>query len=50
MKRTWILCLIGLFYLGSVASSQAQQTGGIEKAVAALEEHGFSLKRQIILT
>ena len=38
MKRTWILCLIGLFYLGSVASSQAQQTGGIEKAVAALEE------------
>jgi len=25
-------------YLGSVASSQAQQTGGIEKAVAALEE------------
>src|SRR6266478_986667 len=38
MKRTWILCLIGLLYLGSVASSQAQQTGGIEKAVAALEE------------
>ena len=38
MKRTWILCLIGLLYLGSVASSQAQQAGGIEKAVAALEE------------
>jgi ketosteroid isomerase-like protein len=38
MKRTWTLCLIGLLYLGSVASSQAQQTGGIEKAVAALEE------------
>jgi len=38
MKRTWILCLIGLLYLGSVASSRAQQTGGIEKAVAALEE------------
>lgn len=38
MKRTWILCLIGLLCLGSVASSQAQQTGGIEKAVAALEE------------
>lgn len=38
MKRTWILCLFGLLYLGSVASSQAQQTGGIEKAVAALEE------------
>jgi ketosteroid isomerase-like protein len=38
MKRTWILCLIGLLYLGSVASSQAQQTGGTEKAVAALEQ------------
>jgi len=38
MKRTWILCLIGLLYLGSLASSQAQQTGGIEKAVTALEE------------
>ena len=38
MKRTWILCLIGLLCLGSIASSQAQQTGGIEKAVAALEE------------
>ena len=38
MKRTWILCLVGLLYLGSAASSQAQQTGGIEKAVAALEE------------
>jgi ketosteroid isomerase-like protein len=38
MQRTWILCLIGLLYLESVASSQAQQTGGIEKAVAALEE------------
>ena len=38
MKRTWILCLIGLLCLRSVASSQAQQTGGIEKAVAALEE------------
>jgi ketosteroid isomerase-like protein len=38
MKRTWILCLIGLLSLGSAAWSQAQQTGGIEKAVAALEE------------
>jgi len=38
MKRTWILWLLCLLYLGSVASSQAQQTGGIEKAVAALEE------------
>jgi ketosteroid isomerase-like protein len=38
MKRSWIFCLIGLLYLGSAAWSQAQQTGGIEKAVAALEE------------
>src|SRR6201984_1963125 len=42
MKRTWILCLIGLLYQGSVASSQAQQAGGIEKAVAALEEQWLS--------
>ena len=38
MKRTWIWCLIGLISLGSAAWSRAQQTGGIEKAVAALEE------------
>ncbi len=38
MKRTWIWCLIGLLSLGSAAWSQAQTTGGIEKAVAALEE------------
>jgi ketosteroid isomerase-like protein len=38
MKRAWILYLVGLLYLASVASSQAQKTGGIEKAVAALEE------------
>jgi ketosteroid isomerase-like protein len=38
MKKTWILCLTGLLLLGSTAWSQAQQTGGIEKAVAALEE------------
>ena len=38
MKRSWIFCLIGLLCLGSAAWSQAQQTGGIEKAVAALEE------------
>jgi ketosteroid isomerase-like protein len=34
MKRTWILCLVGLFLLGSVAWSQ----DGSEKAVAALEQ------------
>jgi ketosteroid isomerase-like protein len=38
MKRTWILCLIGLLSLGSAAWSQAQTTGGTEKAVAALEQ------------
>src|SRR6202158_6148437 len=37
MKRTWILCLIGLLSLGIAAWSQAQTTGGTEKAVAALE-------------
>src|SRR6266849_7440896 len=38
MKRTWILCLIGLLSLGSAAWSQAQTTGGTERAVAALEQ------------
>jgi ketosteroid isomerase-like protein len=38
MKRTWMWCLIGLLSLGSAAWSQAQTTGGTEKAVAALEE------------
>ena len=38
MQRTWILCLIGLLSLGSAAWSQAQTTGGTEKAVAALEQ------------
>jgi ketosteroid isomerase-like protein len=38
MKRTWIFCLIGLLSLGSAAWSQAQTTGGTEKAVAALEQ------------
>jgi len=38
MKRTWILCLIGLLSLGSAAWSQAQTTGGTEKSVAALEQ------------
>src|SRR6266849_203078 len=38
MKKTWMWCLIGLFSLGSAAWSQAQTTGGTEKAVAALEQ------------
>jgi ketosteroid isomerase-like protein len=38
MKKTLMCCLIGLLSLGSAAWLQAQQTGGTEKAVAALEQ------------
>jgi ketosteroid isomerase-like protein len=38
MKRTAKWCLIGLVLVLSAARSQAQMTGGTEKAVAALEE------------
>ena len=38
MKRTWILFLVGLLSLGIATRSQAQATGGTEKAVAALEQ------------
>ena len=38
MKKTLMWCFIGLLSLGSVAWSQAQTTGGTEKAVAALEQ------------
>src|SRR6266851_6219474 len=38
MKKTLMWCFIGLLSLGSAAWSQAQTTGGTEKAVAALEE------------
>jgi uncharacterized protein (TIGR02246 family) len=38
MKRTWILFLAGLFSLGITTRSQAQTTGGTDKAVAALEQ------------
>jgi ketosteroid isomerase-like protein len=38
MRKMLMWCLIGLILLGSAAWSQAQQTGGTEKAVAALEE------------
>ena len=37
MKKALMLCLIGLISLGSAAWTQAQQTGGTEQAVAALE-------------
>jgi uncharacterized protein (TIGR02246 family) len=38
MKKPLMWCLIALLSLGSAAWSQAQQTGGTEKAVAALEQ------------
>jgi uncharacterized protein (TIGR02246 family) len=38
MKKTLIWCLLGLLSLVNAAWSQAQQTGGTEKAVAALEQ------------
>ena len=38
MKRTSIWCLMGFVLLSSAAWSQAQKTGGTDKAVAALEE------------
>ncbi len=38
MKKMLMFCLVCLISLGSAAWSQAQQTGGAEKAVAASEE------------
>lgn len=38
MKKTLMWCLAGLLSLGSAALLQAQQSGGTEKAVAALEQ------------
>ena len=38
MKKTMTWCLVGFVLLASAAWSQAQMTGGTEKAVAALEE------------
>jgi hypothetical protein len=38
MKKTLMWCLAGLLPLGSAALLQAQQSGGTEKAVAALEQ------------
>ena len=37
MKKSWMWCLLGLLALGSASLSQAQKSGGTEKAVAALE-------------
>jgi uncharacterized protein (TIGR02246 family) len=38
MKRTWILFLVVLLFLGIATRSQAQTSGATEKAVAALEQ------------
>ena len=38
MKKSLMGCLIGLVSLGGAVWSQAQQTAGIEKSVAALEQ------------
>jgi ketosteroid isomerase-like protein len=45
MIRTWMWCLIGLLSLGNAARSQAQQTGGTEKVVAALEEQWLQAQK-----
>jgi ketosteroid isomerase-like protein len=38
MKKTWMCCLSVLLLLASAAWSQAQTSGGTEKAVTALEQ------------
>jgi len=38
MKKPLMWCLVGLLSLGGAIWSQAQQTGGTEKVVAALEQ------------
>jgi ketosteroid isomerase-like protein len=38
MKKTFMWCVIGVLFLGAAAWSQAQTSGGTEKAVAALEQ------------
>ncbi len=38
MKNALMMCFIGFVALGSAVSSQAQQSSGTEKAVAALEQ------------
>ena len=45
MKKTLIWCLLGLLSLVSAAWSQAQQTGGTEKAVAALEQQWLQAQK-----
>src|SRR5260370_1894929 len=42
MKKTWIWCLLALLSLVSVAWSQ---TGGTEKAIAALEQQSLQAQK-----
>jgi hypothetical protein len=45
MKKVLMWCVLGLLSLGSSAWSQAQQTGGSEKAVAALEQQWLQAQK-----
>jgi ketosteroid isomerase-like protein len=45
MKKTLMWSLIGLISLGSAALSQAQTTGGTEKAVAAQEQQWLQAQK-----
>jgi len=45
MKKTLIWCLLGLLSLVSAAWSQDKQTGGTEKAVAALEQQWLQAQK-----
>jgi len=45
MKKDLMCCLVGLLSLGSAALSQAQQTGGTEKAIAALEQQWLQAQK-----
>src|SRR5215469_5773489 len=45
MKRKSVWCLLGLTLLVGAARSQAQQTGGAEKAVAALEQQWLQAQK-----
>jgi len=45
MKKTLMWCFIGLLSLGSAAWSQAQTSGGTEKAVGALEQQWLQAQK-----
>jgi ketosteroid isomerase-like protein len=45
MKKTWLWFLLGVLSLGSTSMSQAQTSGEIEKAIAALEGQWMESQR-----